>query len=95
MGIGDKVKNEGMKAGMKAMSKLMESPDRAQKVMKVIEGVQKSKERVDETTATLRNIQQLPSKEDVKELSRKVGRLKREGKKILALIDDIEERLDA
>ncbi|MCP4501257.1 MAG: hypothetical protein GY822_14955 [Deltaproteobacteria bacterium] len=94
MGIGDKVKSEGMKAGMKAMSKLMEQPERAQKVMKVIEGVQKSKDAIDDTTASIRNLGQLPSKTDVKELSRKVGRLKREGKKVLALIDDIEERLD-
>ena len=37
MGIGDKLKGEGMKLGMKAMGKLMESPERAEAVMKAVQ----------------------------------------------------------
>ena len=93
MTVGRKLKTEGMKLGMKAMSKLMESPDRAERVMKAVEQVQRSRERVDETAARLLNLSQLPSREDVRELSRQAGRLRRETKKILAALDDLEERL--
>jgi seryl-tRNA synthetase len=93
MGIGDKVKSEGLKMGMKAMSKLMESPERAEKMMKAVETVQRSRERVDETAARLLNLSQLPSKDDVRELSRQAGRLRRQMKKIMAALDDLEAKL--
>jgi hypothetical protein len=92
--VSKKIKSEGMKLGMKAMSKLMESPDRAEKVMKAVEQVQRSRERVDETAARLLNLSQLPSKEDIRDLSRQAGRLRRETKKILAALDDLEDGLD-
>lgn len=93
MSISKRVKTEGLKLGMKAMSKLMESPDRAEKMMKAVEMVQRSKESVDETAARLLNMGQLPSKEDVRELSRQAGRLRRQTKKILAALDDLEAKL--
>jgi hypothetical protein len=94
MSISKRVKTEGIKLGMKAMSKIMESPDRAEKMMKAVEMVQRSKESVDETAARLLNMGQLPSKEDVRELSRQAGRLRRQTKKILAALDDLEGKLD-
>jgi hypothetical protein len=94
MGIGDKVKSEGMKLGMKAVGKLMEDPDRATKLMKAIEQVQKGKEAVDETTHRLLNFGQLAAAADVKELSRDAGRVKRGLKKALSLLDDIEAKLE-
>ncbi len=94
MTIRKKIKSEGVRVGMKAMSKIMESPDRAETVMKVLQGVQKGRERFDETTGAVLNLGQIPSKDDVKQLSREVGRLKREAKKIMVAIEDIEERLD-
>ena len=93
MGIGDKLKGEGMKLGMKAMGKLMESPERAEAVMKAVQSVQKGREQIDETAKHLLHISQLPSSSDLKELSRQAGRLKREAKKILALLDDVEAKL--
>lgn len=93
MSISKRVKSEGLKLGMKAMSKLMESPDRAEKMMKAVETVQRSKERVDETAARLLNMSQLPSKDDMRDLSRQAGRLRRQTKKILAALDDIEAKL--
>lgn len=94
MGIRGKIQKEGVRVGMKAMSKIMESPDRAEKVMKVLQGVQKGREKLDETTGNILHMGQIPSKDDVKQLSREVGRLKREAKKIMVAIEDIEERLD-
>lgn len=93
MSISKRVKSESLKLGMKAMSKLMESPDRAEKMMKAVEMVQRSKESVDETAARLLNMGQLPSKEDVRELSRQAGRLRRQTKKIMAALDDLEAKL--
>lgn len=93
MSISKRVKSEGIKLGMKAMSKIMESPDRAEKMMKAVEMVQRSKESVDETTGRLLNMGQLPSKEDVRELSRQAGRLRRQTKKIMAALDDLEAKL--
>lgn len=92
--IGDRVRSEGMKLGMKAVSKVMEKPEHADKVMKVLSGVQRGREAVDETAAKLLNASQLPSKEDIRQASRHAGRLRRELKKILASIDDIEATLD-
>lgn len=93
MGIGDRVKSEMMSRGMKAVSKIMEDPARAEKVMKAVETVQKSRERMDETTQRLLNIGQLPSRDDVKDLARQAGRLRREAKKVLAALDDLEAKL--
>lgn len=94
MGIGKTVKNEGIKLGMKAMGKLMEDPDRATKVMKAVESVQKGKEAVDDTTHRLLNFGQLAAAADIKQLSRDAGKLKRELKKALAILDDVEAKLD-
>jgi capsule polysaccharide export protein KpsE/RkpR len=92
-GIADRMKSEGLKFGMKAVSKLMESPERAEKMMKAVETVQKSRERVDETAQRLLNFGQLPSRDDLQEVSRHLGRLRRETKKILAALDDLDAKL--
>ncbi len=95
MSISKKVKSEGMKLGMKAVGKLMEDPERATKLMKAVEQVQKGKEAVDETTHRLLNLGQLAAASDVKQVSRDAGRIKRELKKALAVLDDIEAKLEA
>lgn len=95
MAIGDRVKKEGMKLGMKAMSKLMEQPDRAEKVMKAVQGVQTAREKVDDATSALLHLGQVPSREDIKDLTRQAGKLRRQTKKILAALDDLEEQLEA
>lgn len=87
------IKEKGMQLGMKAMGKLMESPERAEKVMKAVQSVQKGREVVDETAARLLNLSQLPSKSDLKELGRQAGRLRREAKKILAELDELDAKL--
>ena len=87
------IKEKGMQLGMKAMGKLMESPERAEKVMKAVQSVQKGREVVDETAARLLNLSQLPSKGDLKELGRQAGRLRREPKKILAELDELDAKL--
>jgi hypothetical protein len=87
------LKDKGVQLGMKAMGKLMESPERAEKVMKAVQKVQQGREAVDEAAARMLNLSQLPAKTDLKDLSRQAGRLKREAKKILALLDDIEAKL--
>lgn len=94
MGLSDKVKKEGMKLGMKAVGKLMEDPDRATKLMKAVESVQKGKEAVDETTHRLLNLGQFAAASDLKEVSRQAGKVKRELKKVLAQLDDIEAKLE-
>lgn len=91
--ISDKVRSEGFKLGMRAVGKLMESPERAQKVMKAVETVQRSRERVDETTHRILNLGQIAARDDLKELSRQAGRLRRQAKKIMAALDDLEEGL--
>jgi hypothetical protein len=95
MSISKKVKSEGLKLGMKAVGKLMEDPERATKLMKAVEQVQKGKEAVDETTHRLLNLGQLAAASDVKQVSRDAGRIKRELKKALAVLDDIEAKLEA
>ncbi len=87
------IKDKGMQLGMKAMGKLMEKPERAERVMKAVQKVQQGREAVDEAAARMLNLSQLPAKSDLKEIGRQAGRLKREAKKILALLDDIEEKL--
>ena len=89
-GIADKVKSEGMKLGIKAVSKVLESPDRAEKIMQAFQTVQKSQEKLEGTAQRLLNLGNLPSKDDIKDLTRKAGRLRREAKKILAVLDQID-----
>lgn len=91
-GIADKMKNEGMKLGIKAVSKVLESPERAEKIMQAFQTVQKSQEKLEGTAQRLLNIGNLPSKDDVKDLSRRVGRLRREAKKILAALEELETK---
>lgn len=95
MGIGKTMKKEGLKFGMKAVGKLMEDPERASAVMKAVEQVQKGKEAVDETTHRLLNFGQLAAAADLKAVSRDAGKIKRELKKALAMLDDIEAKLDS
>ena len=95
MGIGKTFKKEGLKLGMKAVGKLMEDPDRATAVMKAVEQVQKGKEAVDETTHRLLNFGQVAAADDIKQISRDAGKLKRELKKALAILDDIEAKLES
>ena len=94
MGLSDKMKSQGMKLGMKAVGKLMEDPDRASKLMKAVEQVQKGREAVDETTHRLLNLGQFAAASDLKEVYRQAGKLKRELKKALAHLDDIEAKLE-
>ena len=87
------IKDKGMQLGIKAMGKLMENPDRAERVMKAVQNVQKGRDAVDEAAARMLNLSQLPAKTDLKEIGRQAGKLKREAKKILALIDEIEAKV--
>ena len=87
------LKDKGMQLGMKAVGKLMESPERAERVMKAVQSVQQGREKIDEAAARVLNLSQLPAKSDMKDLGRQAGRLKREAKKILALLDEIEGKL--
>jgi hypothetical protein len=86
------LKDKGVQLGMKAMGKLMEKPERAEKVMQAMQRVQKGREAVDDATARLLNLTQLPAKSDLKELGRQAGRLRREAKKILAQLEDLEAK---
>ena len=89
------LKDRGMQLGMKAVGKLMEDPSRAEKLMKAVERVQKGKEQVDDAAGRLLNLTQLPAASDLKDLSRQAGRLRREAKKILALLDDVDAKLSS
>ena len=91
-GIADKVKQEGMKLGIKAVSKVLESPERAEKIMQAFQTVQQSQEKIEGTAQKILNLGNLPSKDDVKALTRRAGRLRREAKKILASLDAMSNR---
>ncbi len=87
------LKDKGLRLGMKAVGKLLENPERAERVMRAVQNVQKGRDAVDEAAARMLNLSQLPAKSDLKELGRQAGKLKREAKKILALIDEIEAKV--
>ena len=91
-GIADKVKQEGMKLGIKAVSKVLESPERAEKIMQAFQTVQQSQEKIEGTAQKLLNLGNLPSKEDIKNLTRRAGRLRREAKKILSSLDAMTDQ---
>ena len=91
-GIADKVKSEGVKLGLKAVSKVLESPERAEKIMQAFQTVQKSQERLEGTAQRILNLGNLPSKDDIKNLTRKAGRLRREAKKILAQLEALDTK---
>ena len=72
----------GMQLGMKMVSKLMADPDRAKAVVDVVGKAQQGRERINDGAHRLRNAGQLPSREDMARLSRHVGALKREARRI-------------
>lgn len=91
-GVKERIRDEGLKIGMKAMGKIMEDPNRAQKVMDAMQKVQAGRQSLDETTARLRNLADLPSREDFKAMGKRVGKLKREVRRLQGIL---EELLDA
>ena len=93
--ISSKVKSEGVRMGLKAMGKLMEDPTRAEKLMKAFQTVQSTRERVDEAAASVLHFSHLPSRDDVKALSRHAGKLKRKTKKLMAMLDKLEKKIDS
>ena len=93
MGLKDRVRGEGMKLGFKAVSKIMESPDRAERVMKAVGRANDARESMESAASRLLNLGQLPSREDFKALSKQAGRLKRQTRKINAKLDDLEAAL--
>ncbi|MBI5495373.1 MAG: hypothetical protein HY904_10145 [Deltaproteobacteria bacterium] len=92
-GVKQKLRDEGLKLGMKAMSKLMEDPDRAQKLMTAVQKVQDGKQSLDETTARLRNTAGLPSREDFKTMGKRVGKLRRDVRKLASQLDGVLQTL--
>lgn len=92
-GLKDRIRDEGLKIGMKAVSKLMEDPQRAQRVMDAVQKVHSSKESLEGVTGRLRNLADLPSRTDFQELGKMVGRLRREVKKLKGRLEDLSERL--
>ena len=89
----DRIRDEGLKLGMKAVSKIMESPERAQKLMTAVQKVQSGKETLDQTTARLRNVVDLPSREDFKELGKRLGKLRREVRKLHSQLEGVVEKM--
>ena len=69
------LKDKGLRLGMKAVGKLLENPERAERVMRAVQNVQKGRDAVDEAAARMLNLSQLPAKSDLKELGRQAGKL--------------------
>ncbi len=86
-GVKERIREEGLKLGMKAVGALMEDPDRAQKVMTAVQKVQEGRQTLDETTARLRNLADLPSREDFKDMGKRVGKLKRDVRKLQGTLE--------
>lgn len=91
--VTQRLKDEGIKLGMKAVSKIMEDPDRAEKLMTAVQKVQAGRQSLDEATARLRNMAELPSREDFKEMGKRVGKLRREVRKLQSRLESLEEQL--
>lgn len=92
-GMKERIREESMKFGMKAMSKLMEDPERAEKVISAVQKVQTGRAQLDETTAKLRNLADLPSREDFKAMGKRVGKMRREMRKLTHQLEGILEAL--
>lgn len=84
-----KMRDEMLKLGMKGMSRLLEDPDRAQKVMTAVQKVQSGRESLDETTARIRNMANVPSREDFKAMGKRVGKLKREIRRLQGQLESL------
>ena len=91
-GVKQRIRDESLKLGMKAVGKIMEDPERAQTVMNAVQKVQAGRQSLDETTARLRNLADLPSRDDFKSMGKRVGKLKREVRRLQGML---EEMMDA
>jgi hypothetical protein len=94
MALGSKVRAEGLKLGMKAMAALMDNPGRAQKVVDAVAAVQENREVLDGAAARLLNLADLPSREDFKAMGKRVGKLKRDVRRLQGQVESMLEKLE-
>jgi hypothetical protein len=88
------LKNRGMEMGMKVVSRMLEDPDRAKKVIGVVTKVQRGKERLDDTTHRALNAGHLPSSEDMARIARHVGALRREVRRLKTRLESIRRKAE-
>jgi beta-phosphoglucomutase-like phosphatase (HAD superfamily) len=91
--VGRRIRDGGLRLGMKAVSRLMEDPDRAQVVMDAVQGVRAGREGMDEVTGKLRNLADLPSRADLRDLGKLLGKLRRDVKRLKGRLEDLAERV--
>lgn len=89
------LKQRSVEMGMKVVSRVLEDPDRAKKVFGVVTKVQRGKEKLDDTTHRALNASRLPSCEDVARLTRHVGALRREVRRIKTKLESIRRKVEA
>ena len=81
-----RLREQGIQAGIKAVSKLMDDPRRADFVAGAVQQLQTGKQALDDVTGKIRNFAELPSRDDLAELSRLSSRLRREVKRLSARV---------
>lgn len=91
--VSERIREEGLKLGMKAVSRLLEDPSRAQKVMTAVQKVQEGRQTLDETAGKVRHAVDLPSKEDFKDMGKRLGKLKREVRSLHSRVEAVVARL--
>lgn len=92
-GVGERIRDEGLKLGMKAVSLLVVDPARAEVLVGALHKVQAGRDNLEQVTGRLRNLAVLPSRTDLQDLGKRVGRLRREAKKLKGRLEDLADRL--
>lgn len=88
------LKKRGLEVGMKVVSKVLEDPERAKAVFDVIGKVQRGKAKLDVTTHRLRNAGHMPSREDIDRISRHVGALRREVRRLKTRVEGLRRKVE-
>jgi tetrahydromethanopterin S-methyltransferase subunit G len=88
-------KKKGLVVGLKVVSRVFEDPDRAKRVMDVVNQVQRGKARLDQTAHRVLNAGNIPSLEDLERIGRHVGALRREMRRLKNRLEAIRRKVEA
>ncbi|MBN2361626.1 MAG: hypothetical protein JXR83_19390 [Deltaproteobacteria bacterium] len=88
------LRDKGLAAGLKVVSRVLDDPERAKRVMEVVSQVQRGRARLDQTAHRVLNAGNIPSLEDLERIGRHVGALRREVRRLKTRLEAIRRRVE-
>ncbi len=93
-GVVERLRDEGLRLGARALGRVLENPGRAQVMVDAVRRVRDGGQDLEDGFARLRNLADLPSRNDLQDLAKTAGRLRRDVNKLRARLEALASRLD-